>query len=280
MADRPLASSPRAVSQYARDMLAAHQVDTRFGVKVVRVTPTSVDLDGGESAPADLIVWASGVKAQTLASPFEGLRVVQNGRLAVDTKLRVLRTGGDAIESFYAIGDCAAAPLEAGGVVPATAQTRASAGWPPGPISCTPDARAPRFGFPLSLQGDARIAGWRGRRSATCPVQPGAASCACPGSEPNWPTPDCTRPISASCSASGAPRPSPSATRSAAPLNPRSNSTGELPEPLARLRTYDLQIRRTLAGTQISAFPKPRAGPIWRNSPTSNREDAQMEAAG
>ena len=103
-------------------MLAAHQVDMRFGAKVVRVNATSVELDGGDTTPADVIVWASGVKAQALKTPLEGLRVGRNGRLAVDSKLRVLRTDGHAIESFYAMGDCAAAPLEDGGVVPATAQ--------------------------------------------------------------------------------------------------------------------------------------------------------------
>ena len=122
MADRPLPSSPSAVSAYARDMLAAHQVDMCFGAKVVRVTATAVDLDGGASIPSDVIVWASGVKAQTLANPLEGLRIAQNGRLAVDTKLRVLRADGHPVESFYAMGDCAAAPLKDGGVVPATAQ--------------------------------------------------------------------------------------------------------------------------------------------------------------
>ena len=121
-ADRPLPASPREVSAYARDMLAAHDVDMRFGAKVVRVAADSVGLDGGDTAPADLIVWASGVKAQQLTQPTQGLRRDDNGRIAVDATLRVLHADGGAFDTFYSLGDCAAAPLANGAVVGATAQ--------------------------------------------------------------------------------------------------------------------------------------------------------------
>ena len=122
MADRPLSTSPKDVSMYARAMLAAHQVDMRFGAKVVRVESEIVVLDGGDTVPADVIVWASGVKAQHLARPVQGLQFGKNGRIAVDAQLRALHADGSTFDNLYAMGDCAGAPRGDGGVVGATAQ--------------------------------------------------------------------------------------------------------------------------------------------------------------
>jgi NADH dehydrogenase len=122
MADRPLPGSPPGVSAYARDMLGAHRVDMRFKAKVVRVTADAVEMEGGESAPADLVVWASGVKARRLATPLEGVSLGKNGRTEVDAQLRALSADGSAVEGLHVIGDCAAAPMDDGDVVPATAQ--------------------------------------------------------------------------------------------------------------------------------------------------------------
>ena len=122
MADRPLPGSPPAVSAYARDMLAAHGVDMRFKAKVVQVTADAVEMEGGDCAPADLVVWASGVKARALASPLDGVRLGKNGRIEVDAELRALAPDGGVVEELYVLGDCAAAPLGEGEVVPATAQ--------------------------------------------------------------------------------------------------------------------------------------------------------------
>ena len=122
MADRPLPSSPPGVSAYARGMLRAHRVAMRFGAKVVRVTAGAVEVDGGDSAPADVVVWASGVKARVLAIPLQGMRLGKNGRIEVDAQLRALDADGGVVEGLHVIGDCAAAPMENGDVVPATAQ--------------------------------------------------------------------------------------------------------------------------------------------------------------
>lgn len=122
MAERPLPGSPPQLSRYARDMLAEHRVEMRFGAKVVRVDAGAVQLEGGSAVAADLIVWASGVKAQHLSHPVSGLQLGKSGRIAVDHTLRALREDGTAFENLYCIGDCAAAPLPDGGVVGATAQ--------------------------------------------------------------------------------------------------------------------------------------------------------------
>ena len=122
MADRPLASSPPAVSAYARDMLGAHAVDMRLGCKVTAVHADSVTAEGGVSTPADIVVWASGVQARRLVSPWEALRLGKNDRIEVDSRLRALDCDGHPEQDLYVIGDCAAVPIKSGGVAPATAQ--------------------------------------------------------------------------------------------------------------------------------------------------------------
>lgn len=121
-AERALPASPPSISTYARHMLAAHDVEMRFEAKVVSVAPDAVGLDGGEVVPADLVVWASGVRAQQLARPLADARYGKNGRLALDPQLRVLRADGRPYDELYGLGDCAAAPLASGGSVGATAQ--------------------------------------------------------------------------------------------------------------------------------------------------------------
>ena len=121
-ADRPLPSSPKDVSTYAARMLADHAVETRLGRKVVAVDAGDVKLDDGETVAADLIVWASGVKAQRLERPVAGLQPGPNGRVKVDDRLRALREDGGVIDGLYGMGDFAAAPTPGGGVVGATAQ--------------------------------------------------------------------------------------------------------------------------------------------------------------
>ncbi len=121
-ADRPLPVSPKTISDYARDTLRAHQINMRFDAKIVGIAANAVTVAGGASLPADLIVWASGVKAQVLSRPIEGLRIAANGRAAVDRRLRVLRGNGGVVRGLYAMGDCASAPTRDGAAAPATAQ--------------------------------------------------------------------------------------------------------------------------------------------------------------
>lgn len=121
MGDRPLPGAARPTSDYARRMLEAQRVEMRFGAKVVGVEVEAVKLASGDTIGADLIVWASGVKAQALAAPPAGLKTGKDGRIAVDACLRVLRGDASVVEGVYGVGDCVAAPLGEG-VVPATAQ--------------------------------------------------------------------------------------------------------------------------------------------------------------
>ena len=123
MGDRPLPSAAESLSAYARDMLGAHHVQMHFGAKVTRVEAEAVQLKDGRTIAADLIVWASGVKSQELTKPLTGFARMAGGQLTVDATLRAMREDGEALDSLYAIGDCAAFAMgEDGKPLGATAQ--------------------------------------------------------------------------------------------------------------------------------------------------------------
>lgn len=122
-ASRPLPGSPGDLSDYARRTLEARGVALRLGAKVTAVEADAVALEGGARIGADLVVWASGVKAQGLAAHLPGVRHVKGGRVEVDETLRVLGEDGRPRDDLHALGDCAALPSgPEGKPLPATAQ--------------------------------------------------------------------------------------------------------------------------------------------------------------
>lgn len=107
MADRPLPGVATDTSAYARRLLAEQRVETIFGARVNKVERGRVDLADGGSVAADLVVWASGVRARALPiSPAP--RVEGAGRLRVDEALRLVAADGRVLPHVYALGDVAA----------------------------------------------------------------------------------------------------------------------------------------------------------------------------
>jgi NADH dehydrogenase len=111
-----------------RISLAAEKLLTDLGVKVMtnakvqQVQADKVVLADGQEIPAELIVWAAGVKAPDFLKGIGGLETNHVNQLLV---LPTLQTTLD--ENIFAIGDCAACPWpEAnngkGGIVPPRAQ--------------------------------------------------------------------------------------------------------------------------------------------------------------
>jgi NADH dehydrogenase len=93
-------------------------VHVRTGARVAEVLPKGVKLASGEIIPAELVVWAAGVKAPDFLKDLEGLETNRLNQLVV---LPTLQTTRD--ENIFAIGDCAACPWPAkGGTVPPRAQ--------------------------------------------------------------------------------------------------------------------------------------------------------------
>lgn len=108
MANRPLPGADRRVSNVAQSILRQHEIDTHFGAKVERISAGMVHLADGNSLPADIIVWASGVRGHRIVSFIPGLQPGRDGRVRVDDMLRAIDRDGSPIPGLYCIGDCAA----------------------------------------------------------------------------------------------------------------------------------------------------------------------------
>ncbi|MEV4478393.1 NAD(P)/FAD-dependent oxidoreductase [Micromonospora coxensis] len=106
---------PRARA-YVHGALARLGVRVLSGAEIVTVRPGAVDLAGGDSVPADLVLWTSGVRVSPLAAA-AGLRVDERGRIVTDPALRSV-----SHPQVYAVGD-AAAVRQGYGVVHGTCQS-------------------------------------------------------------------------------------------------------------------------------------------------------------
>ena len=109
-APRILPALPERISAATTELLRKLDVDVRTGAKVSEVRADGVVLDGGEFLPAELVVWAAGVKAPDFLANFGGLETNRANQLLV---LPTLQTTRD--ENIFAIGDCASCPREPGG---------------------------------------------------------------------------------------------------------------------------------------------------------------------
>ena len=115
------ALSPR-ISTAAEALLSDLGVEVMTNAKVQQVEANKVVLSDGVEIPAELIVWAAGVKAPDFLKGIGGLETNHVNQLLV---LPTLQTTLDP--NIFAIGDCAACPWpEAnngkGGIVPPRAQ--------------------------------------------------------------------------------------------------------------------------------------------------------------
>ncbi|PJN08563.1 FAD-dependent oxidoreductase [Streptomyces sp. CB01635] len=145
----------KAYVQAALDRLG---VRVRAGAEVVKVLSDTVELAGGESIAADVVLWTSGTRVSPLAAA-AGLAVDERGRIVTDAALRSV-----SHPDVYAVGD-AAAIRQGYGVMHGTCQ----GGMPTGvhaalSIECVLKGKQPkpfRFGYyhtPVSLgRGDAVV---------------------------------------------------------------------------------------------------------------------------
>lgn len=113
-ADRILPQLPEKLSGQATTALERKGIRVLTGTKVAEVRAGALETSVGE-VPAELIVWAAGVKASE-GNGALGLPVNRINQFVVDGHLR---TGVDGV---WAMGDCAAAPWKDGKLVPARAQ--------------------------------------------------------------------------------------------------------------------------------------------------------------
>ena len=118
-AERILPALPQRLSDAAGKLLDAMRISVRTSARVAEVLPHGVKLSSGEVIPAELVVWAAGVKAPDFLRDFDGLETNRINQLVVRPTLQTTRD-----DDVFAIGDCAACPWlgKAGATVPPRAQ--------------------------------------------------------------------------------------------------------------------------------------------------------------
>lgn len=117
-ADRVLPALPPRLSAATEKLLLDLGVEVRTGARVSRVEAHGVVLADGQRLPAELIVWAAGVKAPEVLKEIAGLETNRANQLVVRPTLQTTRD-----ENIFAFGDCAACPwVGASGNVPPRAQ--------------------------------------------------------------------------------------------------------------------------------------------------------------
>jgi NADH:ubiquinone reductase (H+-translocating) len=103
--ERILPALPQRLSDAATKLLEEKGVRVRTSARVAEVLPHGVRLASGEIIPAELVVWAAGVKAPDFLGDLDGLETNRTNQLVVKPTLQTTRD-----ENIFALGDCAACP--------------------------------------------------------------------------------------------------------------------------------------------------------------------------
>ncbi|WP_207538436.1 NAD(P)/FAD-dependent oxidoreductase [Sabulicella rubraurantiaca] len=106
-ADRVLPGLPPRISEAATRLLQKLGVEICTGGRVNEVGPDGVQLADGRFVPAELVVWAAGVKGPEVLKDLDGLEVSRSNQLVV---LPTLQTTRDP--DVFALGDCAWCPRD------------------------------------------------------------------------------------------------------------------------------------------------------------------------
>ena len=104
-APRLLPALPESISMEVQNQLKKLKITVELGERVTHVDETGVHLDSGRLIPAELVVWAAGIKAPDVLKKLDGLEVNQSNQLIIKSTLQTTRD-----EHIFALGDCAACP--------------------------------------------------------------------------------------------------------------------------------------------------------------------------
>lgn len=117
-APRVLPALPERLSAATQALLEKLGVEVLVGERVTSVDARGVSTQSGHTVPAELTVWAAGIKAPDFLAGLGGLETNRINQLLVDDCLRTTQD-----PSIFAIGDCAACRWpEKEGWVPPRAQ--------------------------------------------------------------------------------------------------------------------------------------------------------------
>jgi NADH:ubiquinone reductase (H+-translocating) len=115
---RILPALHKRIAQGAVEQLRKLNVSVHTGKRVERVTAEGLYTQDGEFFPAEMKVWAAGIKAPDFLKDIGGLETNRLNQIVVR---RTLQTTRD--DDIFAFGDCASCPLPDGGrAAPPTAQ--------------------------------------------------------------------------------------------------------------------------------------------------------------
>ncbi len=117
-ADRILPGLPERLSNQAAKVLGKLGIVLHLGERISEATKDGFKTESGQFIPAEIKVWAAGIKAPDFLKEIEGLETNRINQLVV---LSTLQTTHD--EDIFSMGDCAACPMDdEGNNVPPRAQ--------------------------------------------------------------------------------------------------------------------------------------------------------------
>jgi NADH:ubiquinone reductase (H+-translocating) len=97
-----LPALPTKLALATQNQLAKLDIDLKLGCRVIEVTKKGIKTLDGALIPADLKVWAAGIKAADWVKRLDGLETNHINQLVVDENLKTLD------DNIFAIGDCSA----------------------------------------------------------------------------------------------------------------------------------------------------------------------------
>jgi NADH dehydrogenase len=118
-APKILPALPERLSNEVMRLLANLKVEVFTGERVTEVSATGVRTANDREIPAELVVWAAGIKAPNFLKDLDGLETNRLNQLVVHQTLQTTR---DA--AIFAFGDCASCPWpEKSSTIPPRAQS-------------------------------------------------------------------------------------------------------------------------------------------------------------
>jgi NADH dehydrogenase len=110
---------PERLSKAVLGLLQKLNVEVLVGERVTEVSAAGVKTATGREVPAELVVWAAGIKAPDFLKDLDGLETNRINQLVVTQSLQTTRD-----PDVFAFGDCASCPWpEKGATIPPRAQS-------------------------------------------------------------------------------------------------------------------------------------------------------------
>lgn len=116
--DRILPALPPRISSAAHQELVKLGVSVRTSTLIVKAQEDGLTTKDGENIPAQIMVWAAGIKAPDFLKDIGGLETNRINQLVVKPTLQTTRD-----DDIFVIGDCAACEMPDGSMVPPRAQS-------------------------------------------------------------------------------------------------------------------------------------------------------------